>query len=215
MRTAPLSGRTRCRATFETRARSLGHQRVAGVDEVGRGALFGGVVAAAVVLPPDHKLPGLTDSKLLTPAQREALAERIVKQAVCWSIGSADPFEIDELNIYQATRLAMTRAVVGLKPQADYLLIDAVRLDLPLPQESLIKGDARSRCIAAASVLAKVHRDACMTRWASIYPQYGLEQHKGYGTRQHLEALRQCGATPLHRTTFSPVQSVQQSRFAL
>ena len=195
----------RCTSSFENEARIRGYRAVAGVDEVGRGALFGSVVAAAVILDPMRPIRGLNDSKLLAPEEREDLAAAIKEKSLAWSIGASDAAEIDRVNIYQASRLAMRRAVVSLPIKADYLLIDAMIVDLDLPQESLIKGDARSRAIAAASIIAKVHRDECMRRWHAIYPEYGLASHKGYGVPEHLIALESYGPTPLHRFSFSPV----------
>ena len=208
----------RCTSRFENEARIRGYRAVAGVDEVGRGALFGSVVAAAVILDPTRPIRGLNDSKLLAPEEREDLAAAIKEKSLAWSIGASDAAEIDRVNIYQASRLAMRRAVVSLPIKADYLLIDAMIVDLDLPQESLIKGDARSRAIAAASIIAKVHRDECMRQWHAIYPEYGLASHKGYGVPEHLLALEHHGPTPLHRFSFSPVSRLgldsiqQQSR---
>src|SRR6202451_375111 len=168
----------RCQAKYENEARAQGFQRVAGVDEVGRGALFGPVFAAAVVLAPDRPLRGLRDSKLLDAERRETLAARIRERAVAWSVAATDAFEIDRINILQASRLAMRRAVQRITPAPDYLLIDAVTVELPLAQRALIHGDALSQCIAAASILAKVTRDACMRQWDVVFPQYGLKNHK-------------------------------------
>ena len=196
----------RCSSSFENEARKLGYCAVAGVDEVGRGAFFGSVVAAAVILNPERPVRGLNDSKQLTPQARQELASAIKEKSVAWSIGAADSAEIDRVNIYQASRLAMKRAVEALPVKPDYLLIDAMRIDVNLPQESLIKGDARSRCIAAASIVAKVHRDECMRQWDIIYPHYGLSRHKGYGAPEHLRALETFGPTPLHRFSYEPIR---------
>ena len=155
----------KCQGKYERDARAQGFQRIAGVDEVGRGALFGPVFAAAVVLSPERPIRGLRDSKMLDAERREVLADRIRERAVAWSIGAADAFEIDRINILQASRLAMKRAIERLNPTADYLLVDAVTVDLPLAQRALIHGDALSQCIAAASIIAKVTRDACMREW--------------------------------------------------
>lgn len=190
----------------ERDARRQGYEFVAGVDEVGRGALFGPVFAAAVVLSPDRVIRGLNDSKLLPPDRREVLAERIRERAVCWAVAAVDAFEIDRINIYQASRLAMRRAIEQLHPAADYLLVDAVTVDLPLPQQALIHGDALSQCIAAASIIAKVARDACMCAWDEIFPEYGLKNHKGYSTDEHWRALQQFGPTAMHRFSFWPVR---------
>jgi ribonuclease HII len=177
------------------------------VDEVGRGALFGPVAAAAVVLRPDRPVHGLNDSKLLDPERRETLALRIRERAAAWAVAAVDAATIDSINIYQASRLAMRLAVSRLSPAPDFLLVDAVSIDLPLPQQSLIKGDARCHAIAAASIIAKVYRDACMRVWDQAFPQYGLASHKGYCTAEHLKALDRFGPTPLHRLSFEPVRA--------
>jgi len=201
-----MPGPGRCQGKFERQARLQGYLNVAGVDEVGRGALFGPVFAAAVILPEEHRLRGLRDSKMLPAERREVLAERIRERAIAWTIGAADAFEIDRINIYQASRLAMRRAVEKLQPAAGFLLVDAVEIDLPIPQQALIHGDALSQCIAAASILAKVERDACMCAWDKVFPQYGLKNHKGYSTDEHWKALQQFGPTTLHRFSFWPVR---------
>ena len=195
-----------CSSRFERAARKLGWTRIAGLDEAGRGALFGPVVAAAVILNPKRRIVGLDDSKKLTAERRVELAERIRKHAIAWAVAEVDAQRIDAWNIYQASRQAMTAAVLQLAIQPDYLLIDAMELDVLMEQKSLIKGDARSVSIAAASILAKTHRDARMEEWDAVYPQYGLGRHKGYATPDHLEALRQFGPTPLHRHSFAPVR---------
>jgi ribonuclease HII len=164
------------------------------------------------MLPPAHGLRGLNDSKQLTAARREELAEAIRGQAVAWAVAQAGPEEIDRINIYQASRLAMLRAVTQLAPPPDFVLVDALRLDLDdVAQLGLIKGDARVHSIAAASILAKVGRDACMLEWDSIHPQYGLARHKGYGTPEHLAALGKFGPTAQHRVTFEPVRRLGRS----
>jgi len=196
----------KCQGKYERDARAQGFQRIAGVDEVGRGALFGPVFAAAVVLSPERPIRGLRDSKMLDAERREVLADRIRERAVAWSIGAADAFEIDRINILQASRLAMKRAIERLNPTADYLLVDAVTVDLPLAQRALIHGDALSQCIAAASIIAKVTRDACMREWHLVFPQYGLKNHKGYSTDEHWKALETHGPTPMHRFSFWPVR---------
>ena len=213
MQPAPAGGKFRCAATLERELRARGFHAVAGVDEVGRGALFGAVFAGAVILSEDRPMRGLNDSKLLDPQRREVLAERIRERAVAWAIGAVDAATIDRVNIYQASRMAMRLAVNGLNPGPDFLLVDAVSLELNLPQRGLIKGDARCHAIAAASILAKVQRDACMRAWDQIFPEYGLAAHKGYGTPEHCRALEQYGPTPLHRLSFEPVRA--QSRFLL
>ncbi|HZU26544.1 MAG TPA: ribonuclease HII [Bryobacteraceae bacterium] len=196
----------KCQGRYEREARAAGHAIVAGVDEVGRGALFGPVFAAAAVLDPQRPIRGLRDSKELPAERREVLAERIRERAVCWAIAAADAFEIDHINIYQASRLAMRRAVEKLQPAPDFLLIDFVTVDLPIAQRSLVHGDALSQCIAAASILAKVERDHCIAAWDMVFPQYGLAEHKGYSTPEHQEALTRFGPTPLHRFSFEPVR---------
>jgi ribonuclease HII len=195
-----------CSSRFERAARQLGWTRIAGIDEAGRGALFGPVVAAAVILNPKRRIVGLDDSKKLPAERRTMLAERIREHAVAWAVAEVDAQRIDAWNIYQASRQAMTAALQQLSISPDYLLIDAMQLDVLIEQKSLIKGDARSISIAAASILAKTHRDECMEKWDVVYPQYGLARHKGYGTPDHLEALRQHGPCPLHRRSFAPVR---------
>jgi ribonuclease HII len=156
---------------------------------------------------------GLNDSKLLEPERREVLAERIRERAVAWAVAAVDAGTIDRINIYQASRMAMRIAVSRLNPAPDFLLVDAVPLELAVPQRALIKGDARCHAIAAASILAKVQRDACMRVWDEIFPEYGLASHKGYSTPEHYRALEQYGPTPLHRLSFEPVRA--HSRFPL
>jgi ribonuclease HII len=197
----------RCRSTFEREARERGFSRIAGVDEVGRGCLFGPVFAAAVILDPARPIGGLNDSKVLEREERESLAARIKTRCVGWAIGGADVFEIDQINILQASRLAMRRAVEALTVSPDFLLIDAVTIDLPMEQMPLIDGDARCRAIAAASIVAKVHRDACLAEWDRVFPQYNLASNKGYSTPDHRRALEQHGPTLLHRFSFEPVRA--------
>jgi ribonuclease HII len=213
MRPSPAGGKFRCEATLERELRARGFHAVAGVDEVGRGALFGAVFAAAVILSDDRPVRGLNDSKLLEPDRREVLAARIKERAVSWAVAAVDAATIDRINIYQASRLAMRMAVQRLAPSPDFLLIDAVPLDLAVPQRPLIKGDMRCHAIAAASILAKVERDACMRDWDAVFPQYGLASHKGYSTPEHYRALEEHGPTPLHRLSFEPVRL--HSRFPL
>src|SRR4051812_38957523 len=182
MRPDLAGGKIRCEATLERELRARGFQLVAGVDEVGRGSLFGPVVAAAVILSPDRPVRGLNDSKLLDAARREVLAERIRERAVAWSIAAVDAATIDAINIYEASRVAMRTAVARLNPAPDFLLVDAISIDLPIPQRGLIHGDARCHAIAAASIIAKVYRDACIRVWHDVFPEYGLGEHKGYAT---------------------------------
>jgi len=200
-----LLKRLRCTLRFEKQAWDTGALLVAGVDEVGRGSLFGPVVAGAVILDRAYRVRGLRDSKLLPAERREVLAERIKEHAVAWSIAAVDAARIDQINIYQASRLAMRIAVSQLAPAADYLLIDALRLDWDLPQRPIIHGDALSASIAAASILAKVERDRMITAWDPVFPMYGLAANKGYSTPHHLAALREHGPSPLHRQSFAPV----------
>src|SRR6201998_3429462 len=195
-----------CSSRFERAARKLGWTRIAGLDEAGRGALFGPVVAAAVILNPKRRIVGLDDSKKLAAERRTELAERIREYALAWAVAGIDAQGIDAWNIYQASRQAMAAALEQLSIQPDYLLIDAMQLDVLTEQKSLIKGDARSVSIAAASILAKTHRDARMEEWDVVYPLYGLARHKGYATADHLEALRVHGPSPLHRQSFAPVR---------
>ena len=195
-----------CSSRFERAARQLGWTRIAGIDEAGRGALFGPVVAAAVILNPKRRIVGLDDSKKLTPDRRMELAPRIREHAVAWAVAEIDASRIDAWNIYQASLQAMTAALQQLSIAPDYLLIDAMELDVMIEQKSLIKGDCKSVSIAAASILAKTHRDARMNEWDLVYSGYGLAQHKGYATVEHLEALKRLGPTPLHRNSFAPVR---------
>lgn len=183
--------------------------RIAGLDEAGRGSLFGPVVAAAVILNPRRRIVGLDDSKKLTADRREALASRIVEHSLAWAVAEIDAARIDAWNIYQASRQAMLAAVSGLSPLPDYLLLDAIEIDLPIEQKALVHGDARSVSIAAASILAKVERDRRMAEFDDLYPQYGLAKHKGYGTPDHLEALRRHGPSPLHRFSYAPVRDAR------
>lgn len=179
---------------------------IAGVDEVGRGPLVGAVVTAAVILDPNQPIIGLTDSKKLSEKRRLALAEEIKAKALAWSLGRAEPEEIDTLNILHATMLAMQRAVAGLAIQPDVVLIDGNRCpSLPMPAQAVVKGDSLVAEISAASILAKVVRDQEMTELDKQFPDYGFAQHKGYPTSLHLEKLAELGATPFHRKSFAPV----------
>ncbi len=199
-----------CSDAPEQALRYRGFTLIAGVDEVGRGALFGPVVAAAVILPKGMASlakAGLTDSKQLTREDRERLDKRIRRTALALSIAEVDSATIDRVNIYQATLQAMMAAILGLPVQPDHLLIDAMRLDHPCPQTRLFYGDSLSLSIAAASVVAKVHRDALCRQLHETYPQYGLASHKGYATPEHRKALREHGPCPLHRRSFAPVRS--------
>ena len=194
-----------CTLRFEKKAWDSGATLVAGVDEVGRGSLFGPVVAAAVILDRRYRVRGLRDSKLLLAERREILAERIREHAVAWAVAAVDAARIDQINIYQASRVAMLEAVRKLQTVPDYLLIDAVKLDCDLRQRSIIHGDALSASIAAASIIAKVERDRLVREWDPVFPVYGLASNKGYSTPRHLAALREHGPCPLHRQSFAPV----------
>jgi ribonuclease HII len=197
---------------FERVARLCGYRRVAGIDEAGRGPLAGPVVAAAVILPTRCRLLGINDSKQLPAKDREQVYTTILEHAVGVGIGSADVAEIDQLNILEATRLAMRRAVDQLAPPPDYLLIDAVVLPgVKVPTKPIIKGDSLSVSIAAASIIAKVTRDRLMARYHEIFPEYGFLSHKGYGTAEHLERLTRHGPCSIHRRTFAPVQEVMSA----
>ncbi|HEX8494168.1 MAG TPA: ribonuclease HII [Pyrinomonadaceae bacterium] len=193
--------------SFEDEARSQGARLIAGVDEVGRGALAGPVVAAAVILNPEAPLPvGLDDSKKLTAKERERIAEELRQSVLGYSVGLVAPEEIDRINILEATRRAMLIALSELTPSADFVLIDALQLkECSLPQRAIIRGDSISASIAAASVIAKTYRDALMRSVHEVYPHYNFAQHVGYGTRAHLAALRAHGACPIHRKSFRGV----------
>jgi ribonuclease HII len=193
-------------AVFEHQALDSGFHFIAGIDEAGRGPLAGPVVAASVIFPSDFKLPGLDDSKQLTIRQRESFYEEIVNHAVAIGVGIVEPEIIDRINILQATLLAAKTAVLNMDVPADYLLIDALDLSfLKIPQKSIIKGDTLSYSIAGASVVAKVTRDRIMEMYDLQFPEYQFNRHKGYGTKEHLKRLRECGPSPVHRKTFRGV----------
>jgi ribonuclease HII len=200
-----LLKRLRCTLKYEKLAWASGAKLVAGVDEVGRGSLFGPVVAAAVVLDSSYRIRGLRDSKLLPAERREILAERIREHAVVWAVAAVDAARIDQINIYHASRVAMQDAISLLNPAPDHVLVDAMRLECDLPQRGIVHGDALSASIAAASILAKVERDRMITEWDPVFPVYGLRSNKGYSTPHHLAALREHGPSPLHRQSFAPV----------
>ena len=203
-----------CGEKHEREARLLGATCVAGVDEVGRGALFGPVVTAAVIFPEKTRIRGVRDSKQLPVEERERLDTVIRSRAIAVAIGFADAATIDAINIRRATHQAMLAAIAQLAPQPDFLLIDAERLDTPCMQRGIIYGDSVSISIAAASIVAKVYRDAWMRQYDSEYPQYGLASHKGYGTPGHLQALREHGPSPLHRMSYAPVREAHEYRSA-
>ena len=202
---------------FEEEARKKGYHKIAGVDEVGRGPLAGPVVAAACLLPPAISLEGLDDSKKLTPADREALFEQLTTHPeVIYGIGMVDSQQIDTINILQATLQAMLLSVQELSQKPDYLLIDGIHAPKTnIPSKTLVKGDSRSYSIAAASVIAKVTRDRLMLEYHALYPQYGFDSHKGYGTHKHLLALEAEGPCPIHRLSFAPLKPSDQLEFQL
>lgn len=189
--------------SFELAAREAGYQHVCGIDEAGRGPLSGPVVAAACVLEPGTEIPGLNDSKKLTPKKRDLLYDLVIERATDFAIGFATPEEIDSINILNATMLAMRRAIAALKVSADYALVDGNCIrDYPIPARAIIKGDSLSMSVAAASILAKVTRDRLCLDDDRQYPLYGFAKHKGYGTAEHIAALRAYGPCPIHRKTF-------------
>ena len=193
---------------YEKECYARGMELIAGVDEVGRGPLAGPVVAAAVILPKACKIPGLNDSKKIPKSKHKEIYEAVLQNAVAIGIGVKDNQVIDQVNIYEATKLAMMEAIGQLDPQPQHLLIDAMRLDLPISQTSIIKGDANSLSIAAASIVAKVTRDQMMEEFDKEYPGYDFAQNAGYGTAKHLAGLDQLGVTPIHRRSFEPVKSM-------
>lgn len=194
--------------TYEKELYAQGIQLIAGVDEVGRGPLAGPVVAAAVILPKNCKIPGLNDSKKIPKSRHQAIYQAVLDQAISVGIGVKDNHVIDQVNIYEATKLAMLEAIHELEPQPQHLLIDAMKLDLPISQTSIIKGDANSLSIAAASIVAKVTRDQMMAAYDQEYPGYDFAQNAGYGTTKHLEGLEKQGVSPIHRRSFEPIKSM-------
>ena len=197
--------RPRAARTLENALRRLGFHRIAGVDEVGRGCLAGPVMAGAVVLDPLRHIPGLRDSKLLPPAERERLYGEIARRSLGWAVAAVEPDEIDRINIHQATLRAMREAVLALTPLPDLVLVDAFRIpNLFIPQRAVVHGDARCSAIAAGSIVAKVVRDRHMARLHQADPRYGFLQHKGYATAEHLAALALHGYSPIHRRSFRP-----------
>lgn len=193
---------------YEKELYAQGIDLIAGVDEVGRGPIAGPVVAAAVILPKACKIPGLNDSKKIPKSKHKAIYEAVLQKAIAIGIGVKDNHVIDQVNIYEATKLAMMEAIGQLEPQPQHLLIDAMKLDLPISQTSIIKGDANSLSIAAASIVAKVTRDQMMEEFDCEYPGYDFTQNAGYGTANHLAGLDQLGVTPIHRRSFEPVKSM-------
>ena len=193
---------------YEKELYAQGIDLIAGVDEVGRGPLAGPVVAAAVILPKACKIPGLNDSKKIPKSKHKAIYEAVLQNAIAIGIGVKDNHVMDQVNIYEATKLAMMEAIGQLEPQPQHLLIDAMKLDLPISQTSIIKGDANSLSIAAASIVAKVTRDQMMEEFDCEYPGYDFTQNAGYGTANHLAGLHKLGVTPIHRRSFEPVKSM-------
>ena len=193
---------------YEKECYARGIKLIAGVDEVGRGPLAGPVVAAAVILPKACKIPGLNDSKKIPKFKHKEIYEAVLQEAIAIGIGVKDNHVIDQVNIYEATKLAMMEAIGQLEPQPQHLLIDAMKLDLPIPQTSIIKGDANSLSIAAASIVAKVTRDQMMEEFDKEYPGYDFAKNAGYGTANHLAGLDQLGVTPIHRRSFEPIKSM-------
>lgn len=193
---------------YEKELYATGCQYIAGIDEVGRGPLAGPVVAAAVILPKNCKIKGLNDSKKVPKKKHKEIYQEVLKQAISVGIGIKDNQVIDEVNIYEATKLAMLEAIHELEPQPQHLLIDAMKLDLPISQTSIIKGDANSLSIAAASIVAKVTRDQMMAAYDQEYPGYDFAQNAGYGTTKHLEGLEKQGVSPIHRRSFEPIKSM-------
>lgn len=197
--------------TYEKALYAQDYQLIAGIDEVGRGPLAGPVVAACVILPVNEKISGLNDSKKIPKSKHEEIYQQVMTKALAVGVGIMDNEVIDQVNIYEATKLAMVEAIKdaskrGIVP--DYLLIDAMTLDLDIPQMSIIKGDANSLSIAAASIVAKVTRDKMMADFDKKFPSYGFAQNAGYGTKIHLEGLEKCGVTPIHRRSFEPIKSL-------
>lgn len=190
-------------SVFEKELRKNGYRLIGGIDEVGRGPLAGPVVTAAVILPEDCAIAGINDSKKLTAGKREELSAQIKEKAVAYSFGSASPVEIDEINILQATYRAMRRAIEGLKIKPDFLLADAVTIPgIEIPQKGIVHGDAKSITIGAASIIAKVERDAMMNEYEKVFGGYGFERNKGYGSAEHISALKELGPCPIHRRSF-------------
>ena len=189
---------------YERELIDKGYKYICGVDEVGRGPLAGPVVCAAVIMPIDDIIDGVDDSKKLSAKKREAIAELIEKKAVACNICRVEPETIDEINILEATKLCMKNAVEGLSVKPDFVITDGnMTLDISIPQTSIIKGDALSYSIGAASIAAKVYRDKLMDEYAEVYPQYGFEKHKGYGTAEHIKAIKERGLCPVHRRSFT------------
>ncbi len=200
---------------YEKELYSKGYEAIAGIDEVGRGPLAGPVVTACVILPKNCKITGLNDSKKIPKSKHESIYQAVLEAAVSVGIGIVDQETIDQVNIYEATKIGMLAAIHNLKGEVmrpDYLLIDAMKLDTQIPQQSIIKGDANSLSIAAASIVAKVSRDRIMADYDRQFPGYGFAQNAGYGTAEHLEGLKRYGVTPIHRKTFEPIKGILKSQ---
>ena len=195
---------------YEKELYKADYQAIAGIDEVGRGPLAGPVVAAAVILPPECKIKGLNDSKKIPKKKHQEIYQTVMNKALAVGVGLIDNEIIDQVNIYEATKLAMKEALSKLSFKPDYLLIDAMKLDVEIPQESIIKGDANSLSIAAASIVAKVTRDKLMADYDKKFPGYDFAKNAGYGTRSHLQGLERSGVTPIHRKTFEPIKSMYE-----
>jgi len=209
MSPTPSRSRSEALRSRERELRRQGYARIAGVDEAGAGPLAGPLVAAAVILPPGARLPGVDDSKRLAEADRERWAERVRRVALAWAVAEVPASEVDEVGPYEAALRGMYRAVTALDPPPDYVLVDARRIPgLAVPQEPVVGGDGKHLAIAAASLLAKTHRDARMRELDGRYPGYGFARHKGYGTAEHLAALRRLGPCPEHRRRYAPVREV-------
>ena len=197
---------------YEKELYSQGIKFIAGVDEVGRGPLYGPVVAAAVILPKNYRLKGLNDSKKLSEKKRDEFYKIINKDAISIGIGIINEDKIDEVNIYEATKLAMNEAISKLKVKPEHILIDAMPLDIEIPTTSIIKGDAKSESIAAASVIAKVTRDSMMYELDKKYPMYGFKNHKGYPTKKHIEAINEYGLIPGYRKSYTPIKDMVKEK---
>lgn len=200
---------------FEDALIKQGCRYIAGVDEVGRGPLAGGVLACACILDLEHPIEGINDSKKLSEVKRMRLNQLIQDQAIDFAFGYVDEKEIDRINIYQASKLAMKKAVEALRVQPDHLLIDAMSIDVSIPQTAIIKGDSKSVSIAAASILAKVKRDLMMVKFNQIYPGYGFDRHKGYPTKFHIQQLKLLKPCPIHRLSYQPVKDALQNQLQL
>lgn len=200
---------------IEKKLHEQGYRHIAGTDEAGRGPMAGPLVAAAVILPADLIIDGLDDSKKLTPKKRDELYDIITKTAVEYQIVIVDVDDVDSFNVYQASKKAMMSCICNFETKVDYILTDAMKLNLPIKCMDIIKGDSKSAAIAAASIIAKVTRDRYMEEIDKLYPEYGFKSHKGYVTKMHLERLERFGPSPIHRKTFEPVRKVMMQQLKL